>query len=91
MTVEILRGNTAALPTAERAAALLPHAGETLTLACTDSDMTRAYRVLRIVMDYGYEHAQPALVRLVCADEAVYRTYRFQWNMWYAAHKPEHE
>ena len=42
-------------------------------------------------MDYGYEHAQPSRVRLICADEATYKAYSFQWNMWFAAEKPKHE
>ena len=42
-------------------------------------------------MDYGYEHAQPSRVRLICADEASRRAYSFQWNMWFDAEKPKHE
>ena len=42
-------------------------------------------------MDYGYEHTQPSRVRLICADEATYKAYSFQWNMWFAAEKPKHE
>ena len=60
MTVDILRGDIAALPSAGRAEELLPAAkGDSLTLACT--------------------------------DEAVYKAYSFQWNMWFAERKPEHE
>ena len=51
----------------------------------------RIARVLRAIMDYGYEHERPAHVRLVCADEVVYKAYSFQWNMWFAERKPEHE
>ena len=98
MTVEITRGDIAALPSSDRAAELLPLTdGDTiagsdpLTLACTDGDMNAAYRVLRAIMDYGYEHAQPSRVRLICADEASRRAYSFQWNMWFAAEKPKHE
>lgn len=91
MTVEILRGEIAALPPCADAAALLPRAGEALTLACTDAALKSAWKVLRTVMDYGYEHPSPARVTLVCADEAVYRAYRFQWNMWFAERKPPHE
>lgn len=87
MTVEILCGDIAALPAAEHAAELLTDCGNTLSLACADA--ASAYAVLRTVMDHSYTHAQPALVRLVCADEAVYKSYRFQWNMWYAERKPE--
>ena len=36
-------------------------------------------------VDFG-----PARVRLVCADKDVYRAYTFQWNMWFAERKPEH-
>ena len=88
MTVEITSGRTAGLPAAERAAELLPSCGEKLTLAV--SDPASAYTVLRTVMDYSYTHDLPRLVRLVCADDAVYRACRFQWNMWYAERKPEH-
>ena len=92
MTVEITRGDIAALPSSDRAAELLPLTyGDTLTLACMDGDLKAAYRVLRAIMDYGYEHEQPSRVRLVCADEAAYRAYSFQWNMWFAAEKPKHE
>ena len=91
MTVEILRGDTAALPSCERAPELLPFSADVLTLACTDSGLSAAYRVLRAVMDYGYAHDRPARVCLVCADEAAYRAYSFQWNMWFAERKPEHE
>lgn len=92
MTVEIVCGGTAALPPADRAAALLPlTADDTLTLACTNGDPKAAYRVLRAVMDYGYEHERPSRVRLVCADETAYKAYTFQWNMWFAERKPAHE
>lgn len=91
MTVDILRGDTAALPACENAAALLPCADETLTLACTDENGMAALRVLRTLMDYGYAHAQPERVVLICADEAVYKSYRFQWNMWFVERKPTHE
>ena len=92
MTVEIICGDISALPSSDRAAELLPLTdGDTLTLSCTDSDLKAAYRVLRAIMDYGYEHERPAHVRLVCADEAVYKAYSFQWNMWFAERKPEHE
>ena len=92
MTVEIICGDIAALPSSDRAAELLPIAGsDPLTLACTDGDMNAAYRVLRAIMDYGYEHTQPSRVRLICADEASRRAYSFQWNTWFAAEKPKHE
>ena len=92
MTVEISRGDITALPSCDRAAELLPITdSDTLTLACTDSDLKAAYRVLRTVMDYGYAHERPALVRLVCADVPSYRAYSFQWNMWFAERKPEHD
>ena len=45
MTVEILRGDTAALPSCERAPELLPFSADVLTLACTDSGLSAAYRV----------------------------------------------
>lgn len=74
MTVEICRGDTAALPSCDRAAELLPIAdSDPLTLACTDGDMNAAYRVLRAIMDYGYEHESPSRVRLICADETAYK------------------
>ena len=71
MTVEIICGDISALPSSDHATELLPLTdGDTLTLSCTDSDLKAAYRVLRAIMDYGYEHAQPSRVRLICADEA---------------------
>lgn len=92
MTVEIICGDISALPSSDHAAELLPLTdGDTLTLSCTDSDLKAAYRILRAIMDYGYEHAQPSRVRLICADEASRRAYFFQWNMWFAAEKPKHE
>ena len=92
MTVEIICGDISALPSSDHATELLPLTdGDTLTLSCTDSDLKAAYRVLRAIMDYGYEHAQPSRVRLICADEASRRAYSFQWNMWFAAEKPKHE
>ena len=81
MTVEIICGDISALPSSDHATELLPLTdGDTLTLSCTDSDLKAAYRVLRAIMDYGYEHAQPSR-----------RAYSFQWNMWFAAEKPKHE
>ena len=72
MTVEIICGDISALPSSDHATELLPLTdGDTLTLSCTDSDLKAAYRVLRAIMDYGYEHAQPSRVRLICADEAL--------------------
>jgi len=92
MTVEITRGDIAALPSSDRAAELLPLTdSDSLTLACTDGDLKAAYRVLRAIMDYGYEHEQPSRVHLICADEAACKAYSFQWNMWFAAEKPKHE
>ena len=92
MTVEITRGNIAALPASDCAAELLSAVdSDTLTLACTGGDLNAAYRVLHAIMDYGYEHEQPSHVRLICADEAAYKAYSFQWNMWFAAEKPKHE
>ena len=85
MTVEIICGDISALPSSDHATELLPLTdGDTLTLSCTDSDLSA-------IMDYGYEHAQPSRVRLICADEASRRAYSFQWNMWFAAEKPKHE
>ncbi len=90
MKVELLSGSAAGLPPADRAAQLLREdAPDPLSLACADA--SAAYAVLRTVMDYGYEHDAPAVVRLVCTDDAVYKAYRFQWNMWYAERKPTHE
>lgn len=90
MTVTILRGDTAALPAAERIEELLSPAGpDPLLLACTDG--SAAYRVLRSIMDYGYMHQTPKHVQLVCADEGTLRSFTFQWNMWFAVQKPEHD
>lgn len=92
MTVEIICGDISALPSSDHATELLPLTdGDTLTLSCTGSDLKASCRVLRAIMDYGYEHAQPSRVRLICADEASRRAYSFQWNMWFAAEKLKHE
>ena len=92
MTVEIICGDISALPSSDHATELLPLTdGDTLTLSCTDSDLKAAYRVLRAIMDYGYEHESPSRVRLICADETAYKAYSFQWSMWFAAEKPRHE
>lgn len=90
MTVEILRGDIAALPDASLLPSLLAQPEETLTLACSNADGKAVHRLLRTVMDHGYEHDRPARVVLVCADEAVYRSVQFQWNLWFAERKPEH-
>lgn len=87
MQVEILRGETSGLPAAGHAAALLGEDVGTLTLSCTDA--SEAYTVLRTIMTHSYTHTLPSVVRLICADDTVYRAYRFQWNMWYAERKPE--
>ena len=43
MTVEIICGDISALPSSDHATELLPlTAGDTLTLSCTDSDLTTA-------------------------------------------------
>ena len=87
-----MRSSAATSPPSPPPTELLPLTdGDTLTLSCTDSDLKAAYRILRAIMDYGYEHTQPSRVRLICADEASRRAYSFQWNMWFAAEKPKHE
>lgn len=91
MTIDILRGEIAALPRCEDAAMLLPQSGEILTLACTDAALQSAWHTLRTLMDYGYTHTCPAHITLICADDAVYKAYRFQWNMWFAERKPSHD
>ena len=56
MTVEIICGDISALPSSDHATELLPLTdGDTLTISCTDSDLKAAYRVLRAIMDYGYD------------------------------------
>lgn len=64
MTVEITRGDIAALPSSDRAAELLPLTdGDTLTLSCTDSDLKAAYRILRAIMDYRTAVARASNLR----------------------------
>lgn len=65
MTVEIICGDISALPSSDHATELLPLTdGDTLTLSCTGSDLKASYRVLRAIMDYGYEstHSRRACV-----------------------------
>lgn len=50
-----------------------------------------AHVALKTIVDFGYEHPELELVRMVCFREEIRRVYQFDWNMWYAAHKPEHE
>ena len=81
MTVKITVGNTLGLPDAST------FDGSAATLSCPDKDA--AYRVLRSIMEYGYDHPQPHCVTLICANEEIASAYRFQWNMWYAEYKPD--
>lgn len=48
-----------------------------------------AYAVLRMTADFLYDHPEMEAVQLLCAGEACYQAYRFQWNMWFAQSKPE--
>lgn len=81
MNVEITVGSTVSLPDAAG------FDGSSLCLACLDANI--AYRVLRRIMDYSYEHPEIPQVMLVCTNEEVAAAYRFQWNMWYAERKPD--
>ena len=49
-----------------------------------------AYLVLKTVMDFLYDHPDIHQLQILCGDEASLQAYSFHWNMWYAAHKPEH-
>lgn len=68
-----------------------------LTISCFDTaplgfDIDKASLiVLRAVMDFLYEHRETERLTILCGDETAYRAYSFQYNMWYAAHKPHHE
>lgn len=78
--VEITVGSICALPAAEDFDGSLDRYG------CADG--AASYAVLRRIMDYGYDHPGTC-VTLVCANEAVARAYRFQWNMWFAERKSD--
>lgn len=73
-----------ALDQGERALAIscFDHAPGGQTLVQT------AYTVLRTVMDFLYAHPQVERLTVRCGDDASFRAYSFQWNMWFAAEKP---
>jgi len=47
--------------------------------------------VLRAVTEVLYDHPEAERLTIRCGDDASCRAYRFQWNMWYAPHKPPHD
>ena len=52
--------------------------------------LSGAYAVLRIAVDFLYNHSQIQHLELCCAGQDCYRSYQFQWNLWFAERKPEH-
>lgn len=49
-----------------------------------------AHVALRTIVDFCYDHPELTLVRMVCFHEHIRKAYQFDWNMWYAEHKPTH-
>lgn len=68
-----------------------------LTISCFDTaamgyEVGRAaYTVLKAVTDFLYGHPQVKRLTVLCGDDPAFQAYSFHWNMWYAAHKPQHE
>lgn len=50
-----------------------------------------AHAVLRAVVDFLYDHPQVQRLSIRCAGQEAWRAYSFQWNLWFAAHKPPHQ
>lgn len=76
----------------------LDHGERSLSISCFDTqrafgfDTLRAARaVLRAVTDVLYDHPEAESLTILCGDEESWRAYRFNWNLWYAEHKPEHD
>ena len=76
----------------------LAHGERDLAISCFDTagpfgfDTGRAaYAVLRAVTEVLYDHPEAERLTIRCGDDASCRAYRFQWNMWYAPHKPPHD
>ena len=71
--------------------------GETdLSLQCYPplgpySDAAGALAVLRMAMDLLYANPQIHSLTIRCTTDSCLKAFRFQWNMWFAAHKPEHD
>ena len=51
------------------------------------SPLAGSYAVLRAAADFLYSHPALRRLELCCAGEDCWRTYRFQWNMWFAERK----
>lgn len=68
-----------------------------LSISCFDTApmgygvVQAAYTVLKAVTDFLYDHPRVTHLSILCGDDEAFRAYSFQWNMWYAAHKPRHE
>lgn len=51
-----------------------------------------AHVALKTIVDFGYEHPGALeKVVMVCFREEIRKTYQFDYNMWYAEEKPQHE
>lgn len=76
----------------------LAHGETDLAISCFDTGSAfgfgvdrAAYTVLQAVTEVLYDHPEAARLTIRCGDSESFRAYRFQWNMWYAPHKPAHE
>lgn len=67
-----------------------------LSISCFDTapmgygSVQAAYAVLRAVTGFLYDHPQAEHLSILCGDDEALQAYSFQWNMWYAEHKPGH-
>lgn len=48
-------------------------------------------QILRAIMEVVYAHPLLQKLTLVCTSEEELSAFRFQWNMWFAGKKPEHQ
>ena len=48
-----------------------------------------AYTVLKAAVDFLYDHPALRRLELRCAGVDCWRSYRFQWNMWFAERKED--
>lgn len=75
----------------------LEHGERKLSVGCFDTEQAfgfpvsaAAQAVLRAVTDVLYDHPEAESLTVLCSGEACFRAYQFCWNLWYAAHKPDH-
>lgn len=68
-----------------------------LTVSCFDPALMgwdggkTALTVLRALTTFLYDHPAVERLTILCGGEAAFNTYSFQWNMWFAGSKPDHD